>query len=608
MVVSNFAPLNFIKSLTNRPGVYRMIDSSSEVIYVGKARNLKKRVNSYFRDPVQLDPKTRVMMGHVCNVEVTVTHTETEALLLENNLIKEFRPRYNIVLRDDKSFPYIYLAMEQDFPRLSFHRGPKDGPGRYFGPYPSAGSTRQTLNLLQKLFQIRQCEETFYKNRSRPCLQYQIKRCTGPCVGLVDVDRYDEDIKHAIMFLEGKSEKMIEQLVVRMKEAANSFDYESAARYRDQISSLRRVQERQYVSGAQGDIDVIALSCRQGIAGVQVFFIRDGQSLGNKNYFPRNTNGFDVNEILGSFVNQYYLSGPLDRSVPQEIIVNHPFEDQDLLARVLQEKVGRKVRITHQVRGDRARWVQMAESNAEHTLSQHLAEQSTLQSRFLALQELLDFDEIPQRLECFDISHTQGEATVASCVVFDKAGPVKSDYRRFNIKDVAPGDDYSAMHQAIMRRYVRVKKEEARLPDLVVMDGGVGQLTQARHVFEELQMGGVNMISISKGPSRKRGLEYIHTTRDNIPIILEPDSAALLLLQQIRDEAHRFAITGHRGRRQTARASALEKIPGIGARRRQRLLTEFGGLQGVVRAGVDDLTRVKGISRELAKVIYETLH
>ena len=605
---TTFNATDFLKTLTNKPGVYRMLDSNAQVLYVGKARSLKKRVSSYFRDPVHLEDKTRVMMGHVRNVEVTVTHTETEALLLENNLIKEYRPRYNVVLRDDKSFPYIYLATELEFPRLSFHRGARNGKGRYFGPYPSAGATRQTLNLLQKLFQVRQCEESFFKNRTRPCLQFQIKRCTGPCVGLVDEQRYGEDVRHAIMFLEGKSEQMIAELVERMENAATRLDYEAAARYRDQIASLRRVQERQYISGAQGDLDVIALVSDQGTAAVQVFFIRDGQSLGNKNYFPKNTQGVGDSEILGAFVSQYYLSGPADRSIPHEVIVNRAFEDQALLAGVLAERAGRNVRITHQVRGDRARWVQMAERNVEHTLSQHLAERSTLQARFQSLQELLDLEELPERLECFDISHTQGEATVASCVVFDKSGPLKSDYRRFNIKDVIAGDDYAAMHQALTRRYVRMQKEEGRLPDLLIIDGGKGQLTQAKDVLEELQLADVNVIGISKGPSRKPGLEFIHTVQSKVPIMPEPDSPALLLVQQIRDEAHRFAITGHRGRRKNARASSLEQIPGIGARRRQRLLTEFGGLQGVARAGVEDLIRVKGISRDLAQVIYDTLH
>ena len=605
-VSTSFDASAFLRTLTNNPGVYRMLDKDARVLYVGKARNLKKRVSSYFRDAAQLEGKTRALMSHARSVEVTVTHTEGEALLLENNLIKEFKPRYNVVLRDDKSFPYIYLATEKEYPRLAFHRGPRRGKGRYFGPYPSAGATRATLNLLQKLFRVRQCDESFFNNRSRPCLQYQIKRCTAPCVGQVKPADYAADVRHATMFLEGKSEEMIAELVSRMEHAAGSQDYEAAARYRDQIASLRRVQQRQYISGAHGDVDVIAVAVRDGLAAVQIFYIRDGQSLGNKSYFPRNTAGATPAEILEAFLSQYYLSGPADRSIPHHVIISEALPHLDLLAEVLGDKAGRAVQISDRVRGERARWLHMALRNAEHVIAQQAADRSSLRQRFDALQEVFELDECPERIECFDISHTQGEATVASCVVFDQEGPLKSDYRRFNISDLTPGDDYGAMRQALSRRYTRVQKEDGKLPDLLLIDGGKGQLTQARHVLEELQIGTVHIASVAKGTTRKPGLESIFVTHKATPIVLAPDSPALHLVQQVRDEAHRFAITGHRARRRRARGSTLEQIPGIGTRRRQRLLTEFGGLQGVARAGVEDLIRVRGISRALAQAIYDT--
>ncbi len=598
----------FLKTLTGKPGVYRMLDAEEHVLYVGKARNLRKRVSSYFGDRVRMSAKIRALMSHTHRLEVTATHTETEALLLENNLIKAHRPRYNVMLRDDKSFPYIHLSTDQEFPRLSFHRGARRRRGRCFGPYPSAGATRETLNLLQKLFRVRQCEDSFFKNRSRPCLQYQIKRCTAPCVGLVAAQQYGEDVRHATMFLEGKSEEMIEELAQRMKNASLRLDFEAAARYRDQVVSVRRVQERQYISGAKGDVDIVAASLGEGLAVVQVFFIRGGLSLGNKSFFPRNTGGAESPEILEAFLSQYYLSGPAERTIPSEIIVAEALRDIEALSRVLTERAGRKVHISHRVRGERSRWLQMAAQNAELSLRQQLADRTSLQQRFRGLQEALDLDDPPERIECFDISHTQGEATVAACVVFDPTGPNKSEYRHFNISDTSPGDDYAAIRQALKRRYTRVRKEDGRLPDILLIDGGKGQLAQAVAVMDELQVSGVVLASVAKGSSRKAGLESIHVPGRSAPIILEPDSPALHLVQQIRDEAHRFAITGHRGRRHRVRnTSSLEQIPGIGPKRRQRLLTVFGGLQGVARAGVEDLLRVKGISRALAQAIYDNL-
>ncbi|MFT5390853.1 MAG: excinuclease ABC subunit C [Gammaproteobacteria bacterium] len=601
-----FDPEHFLRTLTTKPGVYRMFDGKGQVVYVGKAKNLKRRVSSYFRDGHLLTPKTRALMQSAKNVTVTVTHTETEALLLENNLIKEYRPRYNIVLRDDKSYPYIYVTTHQRYPRLTFHRGARRKVGRYFGPYPSAAAVRETLNLLQKLFLVRQCADSFFSNRSRPCLQYQIQRCTGPCVELVPTDAYAEDVRHAIMFLEGKSEAVIDELVARMETASKSLDFEFAARYRDQIQSLRRIQERQYVGGAKGDIDVVAATCRDGIAVVQVFLIRDGQNLGNRTYFPKNTAGASVEDVLTAFLPQYYLAGPADRVIPSDILVNSTLAQLDLLEVALTERATRRVSIATKPRGPRARWVDMAQANADIALAQHLTSRSTIRDQYEALQEALEMPEMPERVECFDISHTQGEATVASCVVFDNEGAVKSDYRRFNIRDITPGDDYAAMEQALTRRYSRVQREEARLPDLVVIDGGKGQLTQAIDVFERLQISGIAIIGIAKGPSRKAGLENIIIPGKATPVQLPQDSPALLLLQRIRDEAHRFAITGHRARRTRARkTSRLEEIPGVGAVIRQRLLTEFGGIQGVQRAGIEDLSRVRGVSRDLAQNVYD---
>ncbi len=608
--MTDFDIREFLKALTTRPGVYRMVDGGGQIIYVGKARNLKRRVSSYFQRQDN-SPKTRAMVAQVRRIEVAVTHTEKEALLLENNLIKAHRPRYNILLRDDKSYPYIYLSADE-FPRLGFHRGKRNKPGRYFGPYPSASAVRGSLSLLQKLFPVRQCEDTVYRNRTRACLQYQIRRCSGPCVGLVTPTQYREDVEHAIMFLEGRSSEVTEALVKRMEAAAQHLEFEEAARYRDQIASLRRVQERQYVSGESGDLDVVATVERHGTGCVQVFFIRGGRNLGNKVFFPRSSAASDVSEILSAFLSQYYLrvvQGEGDRVLPPEILVNVEPEDCGLIEEVLSEQAGRKVTISSRLRGERARWLQLAETNAELALTTHLASKASMASRFEALQEALDLDALPQRIECFDISHTMGEATVASCVVFDEGGAVKSDYRRFNIEGITPGDDYAAMQQALHRRFRRLKEGEGKYPDLLIIDGGSGQLAQAQQVFDELQVSGVCIIGVAKGPTRKPGLEQLVLPGGGPAIILPPDSPALHLIQQVRDEAHRFAITGHRQRRAKARKhSPLEGIPGLGPKRRQQLLRQFGGLQEVARAGVEDLAMVQGISRELAQRIYDAFH
>jgi len=602
----------FLATLTGRPGVYRMHADDGTILYVGKARNLKNRVSSYFRSS-GLAPKTQALMKQVRDVTVTVTHTETEALILENNLIKEFLPRYNILLRDDKSYPYIYLSTDQEFPRLGFHRGGRKKKGRYFGPYPSAGSVRETLNLLQKLFPVRQCEDSYFRNRSRPCLQYQIDRCTAPCVGKITKEDYAQDIENTILFLQGKDDAVVKSLVKRMEQASNDLEYEKAALYRDQIARLRALQEHQYVSGEKGDLDLVAVKSAGGSSCVQVFTVRGGHHLGNRAYFPKHVSETTEAEILSGFIPQYYLGAGTAssgrRPVPAQIIINTELEDVAWLEQALSEHAGHKVKISHSVRGERARWLKMAQDNAENAVMQHLNSKSSQLARFEALQDALALDTPPQRLECFDISHTMGEATVASCVVFNTEGPLKSDYRRFNIEGITPGDDFAAMQQALMRRYTKLKEGEGVLPDILFIDGGKGQLSRAGEVLDELQIGGVTVIGIAKGVERKAGEETLFLLGHSTPFILPADSAALHLIQQIRDEAHRFAITGHRQRRAKARQrSVLEDIHGLGPKRRQKLLKEFGGLNAVSRAGVEDLARIEGISKTLAQRIYDIFH
>ena len=600
----HFDAKGFLKTLTHHPGVYRMLNAQGKVLYVGKARDLKKRVSSYFRSR-GLPIKTQALMAQVQQIEVTVTSSESEALILENNLIKDYKPRYNILLRDDKSYPYIYLSAHQDFPRFGFYRGAKQERGRFFGPYPSASAVRESLQLLQKLFPVRQCEDSFYRNRSRPCLQYQIKRCTAPCVGLVDRETYRQDVRHAVLFLEGKNSQVIAELVTRMESAAENLHFEEAARYRDQIATLRHVQEQQYVSGERGDLDVIASVAHHGLSCVEVFYVRDGRVLGNKTFYPQHAQDTDAAAVLAAFLPQYYLG----RAVPGEILVNHELDDRELLELTLGAQGGQEVTITHKVRGERARWLGLAAANAEHAISRQLANKANTLQRFEALQEALGLDDRPQRIECFDISHTMGEATVASCVVFGAEGALKGDYRRFNIEGITGGDDYAALHQAILRRYTRLQDGEGKLPDILLIDGGKGQLAQAAQVLEELQIGNIALIGVAKGPERKVGSETLFLSGVNQPFILPSDSPALHLIQQIRDEAHRFAITGHRQRRGRARThSPLERIPGLGPKRRRLLLSHLGGMQEVARAGVEELAKVHGISKALARRIYDVLH
>lgn len=601
----------FLETAPTRAGVYRMVDRHQRVLYVGKARNLRRRLSSWLRGGAR-DEKGRALLSRTAAVEVTVTHTETEALLLENNLIKEHRPRYNILLRDDKSYPWIHLAEQTSFPRFVFHRGARRGPDRYFGPFSSAGAVRQTIALIHKLFRVRQCTDAFFRNRSRPCLQYQIDRCSGPCVGLVDRADYAEDVRHATMFLEGRSEAMIEELVERMEAASRRLHFELAARYRDQISGLRRVQERQYVGGARGDIDVVAVCRGEGVGVVQVMEIRNGRNLGSHSRVPRNLQGATEEDILDAFLAQYYLSD--DRFIPRRIVLDRPLRGLEPLVEAVSRRSGRKVSIGMGRRGNRARWVEMARENAGIALRQRLADRSTRNDRLAALAEALELPEPPGRIECFDVSHTDGEATVASCVVFGPDGPVKSDYRRFNVRGVTPGDDYAAMRQALARRFASSggrgedETEGAPLPDLLLIDGGRGQLGRALDVLEELALTGVETAAVAKGPGRKPGFESVFRPGRASPLDLREDSPALHLIQQIRDEAHRFAITGHRSQRaRRRRTSTLETLPGIGPVLRQRLLTEFGGLPGVRRAGVEDLARVRGVSVRRAREIYERL-
>ena len=594
----------FLARLTGKPGIYRMLGADDEVLYVGKARNLKRRVSSYFQGRAQ-SAKTLRMLREIRDVDVTMTATETEALLLEYNLIKKFQPRFNVLLRDDKSFPYIYISTDHAFPRLSFYRGARKGAGKYFGPYPSAHAVRETLSYLQKLFLIRPCDNSYFSNRSRPCLQYQIKRCSAPCVGLIGREAYASDLADALLFLDGKSNLVIDGLVERMDVSAEARDYEKAAHYRDQIASLKKVQERQFVYGRTGNFDAVSLASAKNTFCVSVMFVRSGRSLGSKSYFPKTAPGSSIDEVMSAFLAQYYLA----REAPAEVLISSRVDDADLLAETLGKRAGRKVSIRHRVRGQRARWLEMTRINAEHALGQRLAGNATMLAQLEAMKQQLDLAEVPQRLECFDISHTQGEATVASCVVFNQEGAAKSAYRRFNIKGLTPGDDYAAMRQAMTRRYLRVKKGEFPVPDMVIIDGGKGQLSAAREVMQELQLADIPLLAIAKGTGRRAGREKLFLSGRKQPFILPASSPALHLIQQIRDEAHRFAISGHRQRRARSRkVSVLEAIRGLGPKRRRELLRQFGGLQGVKEARTEDLARVKGISRNLAEKIYLVFH
>jgi excinuclease ABC subunit C len=599
-----FDAKSFVDSLPGRPGVYRMLGADGEILYVGKARNLKSRVGSYFQ-PSNVHPKVVALIGKTVNMEVTITNSDTEALLLELNLIKKHRPRFNIILRDDKSFPFLHFTTAHEFPALNLYRGSRKEPGRFFGPYPSAGAVRETLQQLQKLFRLRNCDDTYFANRSRPCLQYQIQRCTAPCVGLISKERYAREIDAAIKVLEGRNDEVNQDLARRMEEAAQHLEFEEAAKLRDQIANLKTVQAQQIVTAdLHHDADVIAVAAGNGEYCVALMFVRAGRSLGCTTFFPKAPFA-EPHEVLAAFVAQYYL----ERDSPAEIIVAHDFEEMAVLEATLAERSGHRVRITSSVRGIRARWREMMQSNAEQALKMRGLARASIEANLEQLHEVFNLDAAPTRIECFDISHTGGTDTIASCVVFGVEGALKSEYRRFNIAGIEPGDDYAAMYQALTRRYKRVRDGEFAAPDILLIDGGKGQLAEAARVLEELQVKDVTLIGVAKGADRRPGQEQLFLLGRETPFILPPDSSALHLIQRVRDEAHRFAIAGHRRKRAKRHSeSILETIPGLGPVKRRELLKQFGGLQGILRAGIDDFVQIRGLGRSLAEVIYEHLH
>jgi excinuclease ABC subunit C len=602
---NSFNAETFLQTLTHRPGVYRMLDEEGTVIYVGKARDLKKRVASYFGSKAH-HPKTMALMQRTRNVEVTVTASEGEALLLELNLIKQHQPHFNVLLRDGKGYPFIHVSTTDKYPRFSFHRGARKGKGRYLGPYPNSAAVRQTLSHVQKLFQVRQCEDSFFSNRTRPCLQHQIKRCSAPCVELISQEEYRRDVNNTVLFLEGKDDTVVSDLADRMDNAAEHKDYEQAAQLRDQITAIKALQAKQSITGERRiDTDAIAAFTQNGSWAVATVMVRGGRVLGSQHFFPRTQATHSAGEVMAAFISQHYFKD----DVPQELLVNIKPEDQAVIEAAFAERCGYKVQIRSNVRGTRRGWVDMAQANASESLLMKLAGTATIEKQFAALGDALSMDEAPSRIECFDISHTGGGETVASCVVFGTEGPIKSAYRRFNIKDVAEGDDYGAIAQVIRRRYTRLKNGAAPLPDLILVDGGKGQLSAAAAELDAIQLEGPLLAAVAKGPARRAGKEVIHVRGSDREIRFDSDSMALHLIQQARDEAHRFAITGHRQRRGKARhTSPLEGIAGVGPKKRRELLRHFGGIQGVRQAGVSDLRKVSGISTTLAEAIYDRFH
>ncbi len=603
-MTSSFDAKSFVGALPSRPGVYRMLDESGEILYVGKARSLRSRVGSYFQ-PGNVQPKVQALIAKTANMEVTITNSDTEALLLELNLIKKHRPRFNVILRDDKSFPFLRLLTGHEFPSLTLYRGSRREPGRFFGPYPSAGAVRETLHQLQKLFRLRDCEETYFANRSRPCLQYQIQRCTGPCVGLITKEQYGRDVSAAVKVLEGRNDEVNQELGRRMDQAATNLDFEEAATIRDQLAHLKAVQAQQIVTtDARHDADIIGLAAGSGEYAVALMFVRAGRSLGSTTFFPKAPYA-EPPEVLAAFIAQYYA----EREAPAEIIVEHDFEDIAVLEATLAERSGHRVRIASRVRGIRTRWLQMMQANAQQALNMRGLARASVEANLEELRDIFNLEETPSRIECFDISHIAGTDTIASCVVFGVEGALKSEYRRFNIAGIAPGDDYAAMTQALTRRYKRVRDGEITAPDILLIDGGKGQLSAAARVLAELNIKDVTLIGVAKGPDRRAGQEQLFRLDSDTPTVLPPDSSALHLIQRVRDEAHRFAVAGHRRKRaKRHNESILETIPGLGPVKRRELLKQFGGLQGILRAGVDDFVQVRGLGRTLAEVIYEHLH
>ncbi len=604
--MASFDASAFLKNLSNQPGVYRMYNAQEEVIYVGKAKNLKKRVSSYFRAQVD-NAKTRSLVSQIATMDVTVVNSETEAFLLENNFIKKYKPRYNVVLRDDKSYPFIFLS-DHEHPRLSFHRGPQKRKGEYFGPYPSAWSVRESLRSMQKIFPVRQCEDSYYRARSRPCLQYQMQRCSAPCVeGYVSDEEYAEQVNLARLFLKGKNQQVIGTLVDRMEQASVDMNFEAAARYRDQITALRKVQERQWVAGTQDEMDVFGFAMKGNMACIQSMFIRDRQLLGSKAFFPKVPPTANEQEVFEAFFLQFYLAG--NKVIPKQIVVPVELTDEEAIADLLSSEAGYRVKFFRGARDEKRRYLDLAQNNATSALEARFVEQKSVHARYLDLEGTLVRETPIQRMECFDISHTSGQQTVASCVVFNREGPLKTDYRRYNIEDITPGDDYAAMAQALKRRY-KTPTEVSKIPDILFIDGGKGQLAQAETFFTDWPADKKPMlIGVAKGTTRKPGLEtlILEDTHETIP--MESHAPALHLIQHIRDESHRFAITGHRNRRQKVKnTSTLEGIPGVGAKRRQALLKYMGGLQGLKRASKDEIASVPGISTDLAETIYDHLH
>ncbi|HXY76219.1 MAG TPA: excinuclease ABC subunit UvrC [Steroidobacteraceae bacterium] len=599
-----FDAKDFVASLPRRPGVYRMYGGGQELLYVGKARSLKDRVGSYFAAR-NVNPKIQALVQQIEAIEVTVTPSETEALLLEYNLIKAHKPRFNVVLRDDKSFPYIHLYVEHRFPRLMFYRGARTAPGRYFGPFPNAGAVRDTLNQLQKLFRIRNCSDSFFANRSRPCLQHQIGRCSAPCVGLISEQAYAQDIGAAVKVLEGHSEEVSAELETRMEEAGGRLEFERAAQIRDQLAALKRTQAQQVVTAdAERDVDVFAIAGEGGEYAVSVMLVRGGRTLGTTSYFPRAALA-ESHEALASFVMQYYATAEL----PPQVLVGSRLEDAAPLGEALSTRAGRIVEVKHPSRGLAARWVELTEENATQALRMRFERRQGMEDMLLDLADELDLPEPPGRIECYDISHTSGEGTVASCVVFGPEGPLKKEYRRFNITGIEPGDDYAALRQALERRYKHVRAGEVEAPDLILIDGGLGQVTQVHEALDELCFGDLPLVGVAKGPDRRPGQERLFVYGISTPLISAAHAPAARLIQRIRDEAHRFAITGHRRRRaRRYNESVLEVVPGLGPAKRRALLKHFGGLQGVMRAGVADLTQVAGIGTTLARSLYDHLH
>jgi len=592
-----------ITGLPHLPGVYRMLNAAGEVIYAGKARDLKKRVSSYFQKTLP-SPRTQLMVSQVAQIETTVTRSEAEALLLENNLIKSLTPQYNILFRDDKSYPYIVLS-EHRFPRLGFHRGALEKKNRYFGPYPNTWAVRESIQLMQKVFRIRTCEDNAFNNRSRPCLLYQIKRCTAPCVNLIDEATYRADVDTALLFLQGKQSRVMQILTQKMQDAAAKQHYEMARLYRDQVQSLRQIQEKQFVSSHnEVDADIVACIARSGLLCVNVVMIRGGRHLGDKSFFPQNAEGYEPAAALEAFLLQHYL----DRKAPQIVIVNQSI-DKDALETALSNHAGYKVQIFLRPVGERRVWLYMAIQNATLAIEQKCSSQATQDARLHSLLQTLGLPASVQRIECFDISHTMGEATVGSCVVFDNLSMQSGEYRRYNIEGITPSDDVAAMREVLTRRYRKIAAGEGKIPDLILVDGGKGQVNVANEILAELGLNDIYLIGVAKGEERKPGLEQLVFPGDEKPLQLTSDNVGLHLIQQIRDEAHRFAIQGHRARRAKARVtSSLEKIDGVGAKRRQKLLARFGGLRGVLAASMDDLAMVEGISRKLAEIIYRELH